>query len=116
MAPLAVQYPSTSTLESRREGGGDGNQDQVPLPLVISSAVDLCQNHGQFDQGRSLDTEQDGDRGLTNRLILISNGTRTPGRSCQYDLSQTNSQRLAIWLADLMAVRPVQDSADDFTA
>ena len=115
MAPLAVQYPSTSALESCREGGGDDDQDQVPLPLVISSAVDLCQNHGQFERGSSLDTEPDGDRGLTNRLLVISNGTRTSGRRGQSDRSQTTSPCLAILLADLMAVSLVQDSTDDFT-
>jgi hypothetical protein len=79
VAPLTVQHSSTSALESRRKGGGDGDQDQVPLPLVMSSAVDLCQNHGQFDRRGSLDTELDGDRGLTNRLLFISDVTRASG-------------------------------------
>lgn len=41
MAPLTVPYPATSTLESRCEGGGDSDQDQVPLPFFISSSFPL---------------------------------------------------------------------------
>ncbi len=55
------------------------------------SAVALCQNYGQFEWGGPLDAEPEGDRGLTNRLILISNATRALSESCQNGLSQTHS-------------------------
>ena len=85
MEPLAVQHPSASTLESRGEGRGDGDQDQVPLSFVISFAIGLCQNHGQFERGGSLNADPSSDRPLTYRLFVASNDTHASGRRDQHD-------------------------------
>ncbi len=58
------------------------------LDSIKMSAQTL--SHAIYELFR-LDAEPEGDRGLTNRLILISNATRALSESCQNGLSQTHS-------------------------